>query len=48
MVDADTDVVIKVHAASINPVDTKKAGGILKMAVKDKLENFPKNQKGAC
>ncbi|KAJ5510697.1 Polyketide synthase enoylreductase [Penicillium expansum] len=29
------DVIIKVHAASINPIDVKKAGGMLKLAVKD-------------
>lgn len=31
-----TDVVIKVHAASINPIDVKKASGVLKRALKDK------------
>ena len=31
----DTDVLIKVHAASINPVDVKKAAGAFKRAVKD-------------
>jgi hypothetical protein len=30
-----TDVVIKVYAASINPIDVKKAAGILKLAMKD-------------
>ncbi|TQV92751.1 hypothetical protein V2A60_009216 [Cordyceps javanica] len=30
-----TDVLIKVHAASINPVDVKKADGVMKMAIKD-------------
>ncbi|CAG7970014.1 unnamed protein product [Penicillium olsonii] len=29
------DVIIKVYAASINPIDVKKADGMLKMAVKD-------------
>lgn len=29
------DVVIKVHAASINPIDVKKADGMLKLALKD-------------
>ncbi|KAL2843277.1 chaperonin 10-like protein [Aspergillus pseudodeflectus] len=33
-----TDVLIKVHAASVNPVDLKKADGIFKMALKD---SFP-------
>ncbi|OAL23820.1 hypothetical protein AYO22_06139 [Fonsecaea multimorphosa] len=32
-----TDVVIRVHAASINPVDVKKAAGILRFAVKDEF-----------
>ncbi|KAI9924847.1 hypothetical protein MW887_006704 [Aspergillus wentii] len=31
------DVIIKVHAASINPVDVKKAGGMLRMAFKDEF-----------
>jgi NADPH:quinone reductase-like Zn-dependent oxidoreductase len=30
-----TDVVIKVYAASINPVDVKKAAGVFKLAVKE-------------
>lgn len=30
-----TDVVIKVYAASINPVDVKKAAGVFKLALKD-------------
>ena len=29
------EVLIKVHAASVNPVDTKKANGRYKMAVKE-------------
>jgi NADPH:quinone reductase-like Zn-dependent oxidoreductase len=28
-------VIIKVHAASINPIDVKKASGMLKLAMKD-------------
>lgn len=31
-----TDVLIKVHAASINPVDVKKVEGVFQMAVKDR------------
>ncbi|KAG7286751.1 hypothetical protein NEMBOFW57_009065 [Staphylotrichum longicolle] len=30
-----TDVVIRVHAASVNPVDAKKADGVFKLAMKD-------------
>lgn len=30
------DVIVKVHAASINPIDVKKADGALKLAVKDR------------
>ena len=30
------DVVIQVHAASVNPIDVKKASGLLKAALKDK------------
>jgi hypothetical protein len=37
VVDAETDVVIKVIASSINPIDTKKADGIMKMVLKDRL-----------
>jgi NADPH:quinone reductase-like Zn-dependent oxidoreductase len=40
VVNADTDVIIKVHAASINPVDVKRADGIMKMVVKDKSVLF--------
>lgn len=29
------DVIIRVHAASINPIDVKKADGLLKFAMKD-------------
>ncbi|TQW03288.1 alcohol dehydrogenase [Cordyceps javanica] len=36
-----TDVLIKVHAASINPVDVKKADGVMKMAIKDTYVTFP-------
>ncbi|KAJ6102517.1 hypothetical protein N7486_004944 [Penicillium sp. IBT 16267x] len=34
----ETEVLIKVHAASINPIDVKRAGGALKAVVKD---SFP-------
>lgn len=29
------DVVVRVYAASINPIDVKRADGVLKFAVKD-------------
>lgn len=29
------DVIVKVYAASINPIDVKRANGDLKLAVKD-------------
>jgi NADPH:quinone reductase-like Zn-dependent oxidoreductase len=29
------DVIIKVHAASINPIDVKRTAGALKMAMRD-------------
>ena len=32
---SNNEVLIRVHAASINPVDVKKAGGIFKMAIKE-------------
>lgn len=35
VVTESTDVVIRVHAASVNPIDVKKASGILRWAVKD-------------
>lgn len=34
-VTGDNDVLIKVHAASINPVDVKKAAGVFKIAIKE-------------
>ncbi|KAJ5232578.1 hypothetical protein N7468_005534 [Penicillium chermesinum] len=37
-VEHPTDILIKVHAASINPIDVKKASGISKMILKD---SFP-------
>ena len=36
-----TDVRIEVHAASINPIDVKKAAGALKQAVGEKYVPFP-------
>jgi NADPH:quinone reductase-like Zn-dependent oxidoreductase len=41
VIEAETDVVIKAYAASINSIDTKKADGLMKMIVKDRLEIFP-------
>lgn len=36
-----TNVVFRVHAASINPVDVKKAAGVFKLAVKEKFVENP-------
>lgn len=36
VIEADNEVIIKVHAASINPVDVKKAAGMMKMVLKDR------------
>lgn len=33
--DDSKDVMVRVHAASINPIDVKKADGALKLALKD-------------
>lgn len=42
-VEHPTDILIKVHAASINPIDVKKASGATKMVLKDRLESwFPR------
>lgn len=30
-----SDVVVRVHASSINPIDVKKASGLMKMMSKD-------------
>jgi NADPH:quinone reductase-like Zn-dependent oxidoreductase len=38
VIDADTEVIIKVLAASINPVDVKKASGMMKMIVPDRFD----------
>lgn len=35
-VESPQDVVIKVHAASINPIDVKKASGASKIVLKDR------------
>jgi hypothetical protein len=36
VVEDPKDVLIKVHAASVNPVDVKKAGGALKSVMKER------------
>lgn len=33
------EIIIKVHSASVNPVDVKKANGIFKMALKDEYDH---------
>lgn len=38
VVENPTDILIKVHAASINPIDVKKASGATKMVLKDRYE----------
>ena len=38
VVEGDTDILIKVHAASINPIDVKKASGATKLVLKDRYE----------
>ncbi|KAL2836987.1 chaperonin 10-like protein [Aspergillus pseudoustus] len=38
VLDDSNDVIIKAHAASINPIDVKKASGVLKRGIKD---DFP-------
>lgn len=38
VVDRPTDILIKVQAASINPIDVKKASGATKAVLKDRLE----------
>lgn len=35
------DVLIQIHAASINPIDVKKAGGDLKLALKEQYVKIP-------
>lgn len=35
-----TDVVIKVHSASVNPIDVKKASGALKLALSEEFVNL--------
>lgn len=34
------DIIIKVHAASINPIDVKKASGASKLVLKDEYVRF--------
>lgn len=36
VLDNRDDVIVKVHAASINPIDVKKASGIMKRGLKDR------------
>jgi NADPH:quinone reductase-like Zn-dependent oxidoreductase len=38
-----TDVQIKLHAASINPVDVKKASGMFKLALNDQYVDSPQS-----
>ena len=38
VVEKPNDILIKVHAASINPIDVKKASGATKMVLKDRYE----------
>lgn len=35
-VERPTDILIKVHAASVNPIDVKKAAGATKAVLKDR------------
>jgi NADPH:quinone reductase-like Zn-dependent oxidoreductase len=35
-IDSPKDILIKTHAASINPIDVKKASGVSKLALKDR------------
>jgi NADPH:quinone reductase-like Zn-dependent oxidoreductase len=35
-VEGPNDIVIKVHAASVNPIDVKKASGVSKVVLKDR------------
>ncbi|KAJ0270799.1 hypothetical protein COL940_011430 [Colletotrichum noveboracense] len=43
-----TDVLFRVHAASINPVDVKKAAGIFKLAVKERFVELSGTGAYAC
>jgi NADPH:quinone reductase-like Zn-dependent oxidoreductase len=36
VVESPSDILIKVHAASINPIDVKKASGATKAVLKDR------------
>ena len=39
VVESPTDILIKVHAASINPIDVKKASGVTKLVLKDRCDS---------
>jgi len=41
VVERPTDILIKVQAASINPIDVKKAAGATKAVLKDRLVLHP-------
>lgn len=40
IVSEPTDVLFRVYAASINPVDVKKAAGVFKLAVKERFVQY--------
>lgn len=42
VVERPTDILIKVQAASINPIDVKKAAGATKAVLKDRLVLHPR------
>lgn len=41
VVSEPTDVVIQVHAASVNPIDVKKASGVFKAGLPEEYVTFP-------
>jgi NADPH:quinone reductase-like Zn-dependent oxidoreductase len=41
VVSEPTDVVIQVYAASINPIDVKKASGVFKAGLSEEYITFP-------